>query len=118
MTVHRGDVVLLHAPFVSRPGGKLRPMLVVQNDRNNARMSNTVLAVITTNLGRASESTQVLVDPESPDEKASGLLSVSVVSCENLITVQQSHIVRRIGTLSAEKLKLVDAALKASLGLE
>jgi mRNA-degrading endonuclease toxin of MazEF toxin-antitoxin module len=33
MTVQRGDVVLLQAPFASRTGAKARPMLVVQNDQ-------------------------------------------------------------------------------------
>ena len=82
MTVSRGDVVILNAPFVSRPGSKVRPMLVVQNDRNNARMANTILATISTNTSRSAEPTQVVVDPQSPAGKSSGLLSLSVVSWE------------------------------------
>ena len=57
MSVKRGDVVLLNAPFVTRPGSKIRPMLVVQSDRNNARMQNTILAAITTNVSRSAEPT-------------------------------------------------------------
>lgn len=34
MTVQRGDVVLLQAPFTSRGGAKTRPMLVVQQERH------------------------------------------------------------------------------------
>jgi mRNA interferase MazF len=89
MTVFRGDVVILSAPFTSRPGAKLRPMLVVQNDRNNGRMANTILAVITTNTSRSSEPTQVLIDPPTEPGKPSGLVSLSVVSCENLFTARQ-----------------------------
>lgn len=44
MTIKRGDVVLIDAPFITRPGSKIRPMLVVQNDTNNARMANTIVA--------------------------------------------------------------------------
>jgi mRNA interferase MazF len=90
MSVARGDVVILNAPFVTRPGSKLRPMLVVQNDRNNARMANTILATITTNISRSAEPTQVLIDPQTPEGRISGLLSRSVVSCENLLTVRQA----------------------------
>jgi mRNA interferase MazF len=73
MSVQRGDVVLLTAPFASRAGAKTRPMLVVQNDRNNARMANTILVFITTNTSRIGEPTQVLVDLATPEGRASGL---------------------------------------------
>jgi mRNA interferase MazF len=117
MRVRRGDVVILDAPFVTRPGRKLRPMLVVQNDRNNSRLANTILATITTNVARATESTQVLVDPQSVAGQSSGLFAVSVVSCENLLTVQQAQIRRKIGRLSDEHLRAVDEALRVSLSL-
>jgi mRNA interferase MazF len=117
MNIARGDVVILDAPFVTRPGSKLRPMLVVQNDRNNARMANTILATITTNIGRSAEPTQVLIDPQSTEGRNSGLLSLSVVSCENLLTVRRDRIVRKIGRLTEPQMQLVDQALKASLAL-
>jgi mRNA-degrading endonuclease toxin of MazEF toxin-antitoxin module len=34
----RGDVVLVHVPFVGRPGGKLRPAVIVQADPLHARI--------------------------------------------------------------------------------
>ena len=113
MTVFRGDVVILSAPFTSRPGAKLRPMLVVQNDRNNGRMANTILAVTTTNTSRSSEPTHPQTEPGKP----SGLVSLSVVSCENLFTARQNNIVRKIGRLSDQHMQLVNDALKRSLDL-
>lgn len=50
MTLQRGDIALATLPFVTRAGSKLRPVLVVQNDRNNSRMQNTIVAFIATNL--------------------------------------------------------------------
>lgn len=117
MSVKRGDVVLLNAPFVTRPGSKIRPMLVVQSDRNNARMQNTILAAITTNVSRSAEPTQVFIDISSPAGQQSGLLNDSVVSCENLITARQSHVIRTIGGLPAEDMHQVDDALKESLDI-
>ena len=117
MTVSRGDVVILDLPFTDRPGSRLRPMLVVQNDRNNARMANTILVLITTNTSRAHEPTQVLIDPHTPEGKSSGLVAPSVVSCENIVTARQRKIVRKIGQLSPALLAKVAAALKASLEL-
>lgn len=92
-------------------------MLVVQNDTNNARMANTILAFITTNLTRASEATQVVVDVATSEGVPSGLNQTSVVSCENLITVAQADILRTIGRLPEPLMRRVDQALKVSLGL-
>ncbi len=45
MSVHRGDVVIVRFPFSSGVGAKVRPPLVVQGDRSNARLTNVILAV-------------------------------------------------------------------------
>jgi mRNA interferase MazF len=117
MSVHRGDIVHIQAPFASRSGAKTRPMLVVQNDQNNARMANTILVFITSNTSRTAEPTQVLVDVSTPDGLGTGLKQTSVVSCENILTVVQGDILRTIGHLPAALMQRVDQALKVSLGL-
>jgi mRNA interferase MazF len=117
MSVQRGDVVLLRAPFSSGGGAKTRPMVVVQNDSNNARMANTILVFITTNTSRSSQPGQVLVDVSTPDGKLSGLKQSSVVSCENILTVVQADILRTIGRLPDTLMRQVDSALKFSLAL-
>ena len=117
MSVQRGEVVLINAPFVTRPGSKIRPMLVVQNDTNNQRMRNTILATITTNTARSAEPTQVLIDVSTPDGQQSGLINNSAVSTENLLTVKQAHITRTIGQLPRALMDQVDLALKSSLAL-
>ena len=38
MSIQRGDVVIIDWPFSGGGGGKARPALVIQNDRDNARM--------------------------------------------------------------------------------
>lgn len=117
MSVSRGDIVLLYAPFVTRRGGKTRPMLIVQNDANNQRMQNTIVATITSNVSRAAEPTQVFIDVATPEGQQTGLLSNSIVSTENLLTVRQTHVRKRIGRLSTVLMSQVDDALKHSLAL-
>jgi len=116
MSLQRGDVVLATLPFVTRPGSKLRPVLVVQNDTNNGRMQNTIVAFITTNLSRSHLPTQVSIDVSTPAGQQSGLIADSVVTCENLITIRQSQ-ARKIGSLPPDVMQQVDAALKVSLAL-
>ncbi len=117
MTLHRGDVVIVTFPFASGTGAKVRPALVVQNDRNNARLTNVVLAAITTTTYRSNEPTQLLLDVSTPAGRQSGLLKDSIISCENLATIEQTLVQRKIGSLPPNVMGQVDACLKTSLGL-
>ena len=118
MNVSRGDVVLIDFPFSSGAGHKLRPAVVVQNDRNNHRFQSTILAPITSNTRHSGEPTQVLIEIAAPDGQLTGLLRPSVVKCENLATVERRLLRRKIGRLPPALLAQVAAALKASLDLE
>ena len=115
--MQRGDVVLLNFPFSSGTGSKLRPALVVQNDQNNQRMGNTIVAMITSTTHRTHQPAQVLIDITTPEGQQSGLRLTSAITCENLFTVEQRLIARTIGSLQPDTMKQVDDCLKESLGL-
>lgn len=118
MSVRRGEIVLVLVPFSSGAGVKIRPALVVQADRNNQGWADVIIAPVTRTTHRASRGpTQLLVDPATPDGSGSGLLHVSVVRCESLVTVEQRLILRTIGRLSASSMAQIDDCLKASLDL-
>jgi len=46
----RGDVVILEFPYVDGGRGKNRPAVVIQNDHDNQRLTNTVVAMISGNI--------------------------------------------------------------------
>jgi mRNA interferase MazF len=114
----RGDVVIVAFPFVTGGGGKNRPALVIQCDRSNQRISNTIVAMITGNTRHATtEPTQLLIDPATSEGKASGLAYPSAVKCENIYTISQQDIIRTVGSLPASLMTQVDSCLKAALEL-
>ena len=117
MKVRRGDVVLGFYQYASGAGGKRRPLLVVQNDRDNRRMSSTVVAQISSTLDRAREPTHLLILASSEEGKAAGLLHDSVISCNNLATLSDHRIDRVIGHLSPALMSRIDTCLKAALDL-
>jgi mRNA interferase MazF len=117
MNVRRGDVVLVQYPFASGAGSARRPALIVQNDRDNERLHNTIVAQITTNLSRASDSRHLFIDLSTAEGQQSGLLHDSVVSCTNLATVHEDRMGRVIGHLSESAIRRLDDCLKAALGL-
>jgi mRNA interferase MazF len=115
MSARRGDVVLAWFPFASGAGSKRRPCVVVQNDLDNAKLTNTIVVQIPSNLARAADKSHFLIDIGSTDGQKSGLLHDSVVSCNNIATIEQSLIDRAIGTLTPPLLTQLDACLKNAL---
>lgn len=114
--VSRGDIVIASVP--QGQSSKVRPVVVIQNDHNNRRLTNTIVAIITSNTRLATrEPTQVLVDITTPDGKRTGLTLMSAVKCENLYTLP-ARVMQKIGTMPAALMQQVDAALKASLSLK
>lgn len=114
--MNRGDIVTVDFSRYD-PTDKVRPALVVQNDRDNARMGKTIVAFITSNVRRSAEDAQYLILLTHPDFSLSGLRRDSVVNCSNLYTIRQSDITRVIGRLTQTTMEQIDACLKAALGL-
>ena len=76
----RGDVVIVQFPYVTGGRGKNRPALIIQCDRNNGRLANTIVAMITGNVRLATvEPTQLLIDPTTTEGRNSGLRARSAV---------------------------------------
>jgi mRNA-degrading endonuclease toxin of MazEF toxin-antitoxin module len=113
----RGDVVIVQFPYADGQRGKNRPALIIQSDRENRRLANTIVAMISGNIGHAAEPTQVMIDTATPSGNPAGLHGPSVVKCCNLYTVRQQDIIRTIGHLSDDMLQSVDHALKSALEL-
>jgi mRNA interferase MazF len=100
MSVQRGDVVLIDYPYATAGGSKVRPALVIQNDKDNQRLVNTIVAQITGTVQRATtEATQLLIDVSTAEGQQSGLRYTSVVNCRNLFTINQQDVLRKLGSL-------------------
>ncbi len=115
MTCRRGDVVLVLFPDSNLRTSKRRPALVVQSDSLGSELSQTVVAMISSNMARAGHLGRVTVRIGSESSLGSGLLTDSVVVTDNLATIRYSEIDRVIGTLVG--MGEVDVALRTTLAL-
>jgi mRNA interferase MazF len=116
--VFRGDVVLLDFPFSDASGSKVRPAVVVQNDSKNRRMTSTIVVLVTKTVRRVrGDSTQFLIQANSPDGKPAGIHFDSVVACTNLYTVHEDFVHYRIGRLPNSLIATLNDSLKAALGI-
>lgn len=117
MNVQRGDVVLVDYPFAGGGGAKVRPVLVIQNDRDNRRLLNTIVAQITSVTRRSLEPTQTVIDLATPEGQQSVLRQDSVVNAVNLLTLDKGNVLRELGSLPAPVMRRVNECLKVALEL-
>jgi len=117
MNVQRGDVVLVDYPYTGGGGVKVRPVLVVQNDRDNQRLLNTIVAQITSTTRRSLEPRQLLIEIATPDGQQTGLRQDSVVNCVNLLTLDKGKVLRKLGIVPDVLMRKVNDGLKRALEL-
>ena len=100
--IRQGDVFWVDAgdPIGSSPGFR-HPDVVIQNNVFNAsRIGTVVVCALTTNLGRAGAPGNVLLQ-----EEEANLPRASVVNVSQILTVDKTTLVERIGALSARRLR-------------
>lgn len=84
------------------------PHVVVQDDVFNAsRISTTVVCALTSNLHKASEPGNVLLDPGE-----GGLPRQSVVVVSQIASVEKARLGEKIGSLSEARVDQIRAGLK------
>ncbi len=110
----RGDVALVLFPHSNLRTAKPRPALVVQADNLQTGLQQVIVAMITSRMFRANHPSRVTILLSTPDGQNSGLLTDSVVMCDNLATITETEIDRVIGNLPMAD---VDQALRHTLGL-
>jgi mRNA interferase MazF len=93
---------------------KKRPALVVQDETVETGLSQRVIVQITSNLERTGE-TRVPVKKDSPEGRAMGILSDSVIVADHLTTVLPREIDKVIGRCNC--IPEVEKALRRVLGL-
>jgi mRNA interferase MazF len=116
MPYNRGDVVLVLFPDSNLRTAKRRPAMVVQADDLQTGLSQTIVAMITSNPARAGHPSRVAFPQSSPDARQMGLHTDSVLMTDNLATVLENEIDRTIGR--CRDMQAVDDALRRTLALE
>ena len=104
MTIRQGDVfwIDLGEPEGSEPGYR-HPHVVVQNNVfNRSRINTVVVCALTSNLKRAVVPGNVLLT-----KGEANLRKDSVVNISQIVTVDKTDLVERIGTLSPPRLKQI-----------
>lgn len=108
----RGDIYLANLnPFTGSEQGGTRPVLVLQNNDGNIYCPTLIIAPITTKLKKQNLPTHCCF------ETVRGLSEPSMVSLEQIKTIDKSRIKQYLGKLTKEQMAEVEDACKTSLGM-
>jgi len=113
----RGDVVLVEVPYLSGGQSKRRPALVLLADSYNQKLRYTIIAAISSRVGKTIEATHYLLDPNTQEGKQSGVHILSMFRCDRIFTVEQGDVTNVIGSLSESSMRGVEKSLKTALGI-
>ena len=112
MNIYRGQIYYANlSPSQGSEQGGLRPVLIIQNNMGNKHAPTTIVAPLTTKLGKKPLPTHIELD---------GLdnLRLSVVLCEQIRVVSKERLTNFVCEVPSETMAKVDKAIKISLGLE
>jgi mRNA-degrading endonuclease toxin of MazEF toxin-antitoxin module len=112
--MNRGDVVEVDWPFSDLTGTKPRPAVVVQADYLNGLIDDTIYVKIQGH-HYGIPGTEVEIDPAV--ETASGLSKFCYASCKDILTRDQTLVLRTVGVLSDAAMQQIEACLKSVLDL-
>ena len=110
----RGEIwwASLEEPRGSEPGYK-RPVVIISADAfNQSKIQTVIVAVVTSNLRLANAPGNV-----SLAKRDSDLAKESVINVSQLLTMDKSFLIEKIGRLPDKKMAALDEGLKLSLSI-
>lgn len=98
--LRKKDIILVPFPFSDQSGSKRRPALLVNHDKFNKNSDDVIICAITSNI----DNDHYTVFIKSEDWK-DGLYSESCVKAANILTIDKSIVIKKIGRLGTERFK-------------
>ena len=111
--IKRGDIYYVDfGVTIGSVQGRLRPVVVLQNDTGNYHSPTIIIATITSKVNKKRQMpTHIVFSME-------GLAKESIVQLEQITTIDKSQIINYVGTMPGNVMKQIDKAVKISLALE
>lgn len=110
MSIYRQrDIVLVAFPFTDLSGQKVRPVLVLSNDKYNQRSADVVVCGLTTNLSPAPYSIIINI---TDVERAGTLKHKSKIKADAIASLEQSLLIKQIACLKLSVFEQVVAEIK------
>lgn len=108
--IKRGDLYLAHLTGCGSEQNGTRPVVIIQNDVGNKYSPTTVVVPITSQ-GKKDIPTHVQLNPDD------GVIKPSTALCEQPFAVDKSRLMKKLGTLSENKVEDINKKIMFNLGM-
>ena len=113
VTIKRGGIFLANLePIKGNEQGGIRPVLIIQNNISNKYSPVTIIAAITSKIFVKEFPTNIFIKKEN-----SGLDKDSTIMLNQIRTIDNSRLIKKVGSLDNFTLEKVDSAIQISLAL-
>jgi mRNA interferase MazF len=111
--IKRGDIYYVDfGVTIGSVQGKLRPVVVLQNDTGNLHSPTIIVATITSKANKKRQMpTHIVFNME-------GLSKESIVQLEQITTIDKSQILNYVGEMPQKVMRRINKAIKISLDLD
>lgn len=114
MHIKKGEIYLADLnPAIGSEQGGVRPVLIVQNNKGNKYSTTTIVAAIS---GRAFTKKSLPTHYYLPDSAC--LKTKSIVMLEQIRVIDQKRLIKYIGKVSPNFMKIINKKLLISLDLK
>ena len=94
-------------PCIGSEQGGIRPVVIIQNNTGNRFSTTTIVAPITTKLGKA----HLVIS------KRTGIYKKSMILLEQIRIIDKSRLLEKLSILEDQEIDLMDRSLRISIGL-
>ena len=111
--IKRGDIFYVDFGItVGSVQGRLRPVVILQNDTGNKHSPTLIVATITSKSNKKRElSTHIVFNMD-------GLTKESIVQLEQITTIDKQQLINYVGKMPQAVMEEINKAAKISLALE
>ncbi|MEK6918644.1 MAG: type II toxin-antitoxin system PemK/MazF family toxin [Nanoarchaeota archaeon] len=101
--INQGDLLLAPFPFSDQSGRKVRPVIVISNDKYNSHHDDIVAVGVTSNVFK----NPYYIDFTNADLDFGNLVTVCSIMADSLTLLDKELITKRIGKVNKNKMKTV-----------
>ena len=110
--INQGDLLLTPFPFSDQLGKKVRPVIVISNNAFNEHSEDLIVVGVTSNLSKDMYALKL----NNKDLEEGKLISECCIKVENILKLDKSLIIKKIGRIKKEKIsqitKILDSIIK------
>ena len=100
--IEQRDLLLVPFPFSDQLGRKVRPVVVISNNKFNEKSEDLIVSGVTSNISKD----QYTLMLNNKDLEEGKLFSLCCIKAENILKIDRILTIKKIGKINRKKLNL------------